>query len=110
MQRVVITGSFSPNAIKGFMDKPSNRWTVIDGLISAAGGKLENYYITTGHTDFVIIATADDVKSLLAAVMAAAGSGALSNIQTQLAFTTSEFEEMHRAAASVRASFTPPGS
>ncbi|OWY09532.1 hypothetical protein B6V74_05790 [Thioclava sp. F42-5] len=110
MGRFVITGSFSPQAIKGFMDSPTDRWETIDALIKAAGGKLESYYITTGPSDFLIIATGDDMKKVLPAIMAAAGSGSLSKVQTQEAFTTADFKEMQKAAAGIRSNFVPPGS
>lgn len=110
MARFIITGGFSGQAAKGFMDNPSDRWEAIDALIKAAGGKLENYYITTGPTDFMIVATVDDVKKVLPAIMVAAGSGSLSSVQTQEAFTTAEFKEMQEDAAGIRSSFAPPGS
>ncbi|MPQ92744.1 GYD domain-containing protein [Thioclava sp. JE_KL1] len=110
MGRFVITGSFSPQALKGFMDSPTDRWGTIDALIKAAGGKMETYYITTGPSDFLIIATVDDVKKVLPAIMVAAGSGAVSKVQTQEAFTTADFKEMQEAAAGIRSNFVPPGS
>lgn len=110
MHRYIITGCFSSAAAKGFMDKPTDRWGTIDALISAAGGKLESYYITTGPSDFVITATAEDPKDVLAAVMVAAGSGALSKIETQTAFTTAEFKQMQEKAAGMRAKFEAPGT
>ena len=110
MGRYVITGSWSAQAMKGFIDRPSDRWGPIEAMIKAAGGKMETYYVTTGPSDFIIISEADDIKKVLAAVMVAAGSGSLSSIQTQEAFTTAEFKDMHEAAGKIRSTFPVPGN
>jgi uncharacterized protein with GYD domain len=76
--------------------------------VEASGGKLESYHLTTGPSDFMIIVTIDDVTSLLAGLMVAAGTSAISNVQTARAFSADEFMQMQKKAASIKASYEAP--
>ncbi len=108
MPRFIVTGCYTGAAIKGMIANPSDREAASRGLVEAVGGKMESYYMTTGASDFVITAVVDDVSDLLAGLMTAAGTGAISNVQTQRAFTAAEFTAMQKKAGSLVASYKAP--
>jgi uncharacterized protein with GYD domain len=108
MPKFIVTGCYTAGAFKGMMDKPSDREAAARGIVEASGGKLESYHLTTGPSDFMIIVTIDDVTSLLAGLMVAAGTSAISNVQTARAFSADEFMQMQKKAASIKASCEAP--
>ena len=55
MIRLVTRGRLSQNYAKGFLAAPEDREPAVQKLIEAAGGKLINFYFTTGDTDFLRI-------------------------------------------------------
>ncbi|NDR57371.1 GYD domain-containing protein [Aliiruegeria sabulilitoris] len=109
MPRFIITGNYTQAAAKGMLTNPSDRGTATGALVEAAGGTMEAYYATTGPTDFIIIASVDDVTNLMSALIVAGASGAASNLQTQRAFTSDELLGMQQKAASMAAAYSPPG-
>lgn len=108
MPRFVVTGCYTATALKGMIANPSDREAAARGIVEAAGGKLESFYITTGASDFTFTATVDDVSDLLAGLLAVAGSGVIADVQTQRAFTGAEFMAMQKKAGSLAASYKPP--
>ncbi len=90
------------------MANPSDREIATRGIVEAAGAKMEAYYLKTGPSDFMIIATADDATSLLPGVMVAACQGVISNVRTIQAFSSAEFTAMQRKAAAIASKYRPP--
>lgn len=75
----------------------------------AAGGKILAYYVTLGDHDFQMVVESDgNTEALLAALMVASASGAVSNLKTVQAFTSAEFLASQKRAASITASYTAP--
>lgn len=110
MPTFITTGSFTNDAIKGLMAKPEDRTAAVAAIVEAAGGKLHHYYLTTGDNDFLIITEADDAEQTLAAVAVAAASGAVTNIQTQRAWTSGEFASVMAHAGKIASAYAAPGS
>ena len=108
MPRFIVKGCYTASAMKGMMAKPSDRGEAARKIVEAAGGKLEGYYVTTGPTDFQMIISVDDISSLLAGLMVAGGAGAISNVETQRAFTSAKFTEMQKKAGKLAASYNAP--
>ncbi|MEZ5796863.1 MAG: GYD domain-containing protein [Paracoccaceae bacterium] len=109
MSRYIVTGSYSSSAMKGMLAKPSDREAATSGLVSAAGGKLESFYVTTGDNDFLMVVQADNLQDMLAAMIAAGASGTVSGLKTVQAFTSAEFLEAQKRAGAIAARFTPAG-
>lgn len=109
MARYIITGSYTAAAMKGMVAKPSDRGAAVKALITAGGGKLEQFYATTGDSDFLVIAQADEIGGLLASLMAAGATGTVSNLKTVQAFTSAEFLAAQKAAGAVMSKFKPAG-
>src|SRR5262249_17979629 len=90
--RLVTRGRLSQSYAKGFLTAPEDREPAVRKLIEAAGGKLINFYFTTGDSDFLLISEADDAENIIAALMAAAAAGTISDVTTARAWTGAEFK------------------
>jgi uncharacterized protein with GYD domain len=108
MAQYIITGSYTAAAMKGMIAHPSDREKATGALIAAAGGKLEAYYLTTGETDFIMRVTASDMTKMLAALMVAGASGAVTGLKTVQCFTSAEFLEAQKAAGAISMKYTAP--
>lgn len=109
MARYIITGNFTSTAAKGMLAHPSDRQKAVAPLIEAAGGRLEQYLVTTGKTDFLMIVTADDTQALVGALLVAGASGAVANLQTVQAFTSAEFLSAQQRAGNLAPRYQAPG-
>ena len=106
MIRLVTRGRFTHDYLKGLIDAPEDREAAVRKVIEAAGGKVISFYVTTGENDFLLISEADEAEGIIAALMAAASTGTVSNVSTGRAWTGAEFksimERASRAAVAYR--------
>lgn len=109
MPRFIVTGCYTSAAMKAMVENPSDREAAARAVVEAAGGTLEDYYLTTGESDFVIKVMIDDVSALLAGLIAVGASGAVSNLKTARAFTSDEFTEMQKKAGGIAGAYKAPG-
>ena len=109
MARYIMTGSYTPAAMKGMIAKPSDRAAATGALVAAAGGKMENFYLTTGDSDFLMVVQSDNMVNLLAALIVAGSSGAVSGLKTVQAFTSDEFTAAQKAAGTIAGKYQSPG-
>lgn len=107
MSMYIVTGCYSVDAIKGMVQKPSDREAATRPLVEAAGGKMISFLLTTGETDFSMVVETDDVEGLMAALIAAASSGMVSNLKTVQAFTSSQFLSAQKRAGQIVSSYKP---
>lgn len=89
--------------------KPSDRKAATKKLIEAAGGKLIDFYLTTGDTDFLIVAEVPDGADILPALMVAGASGTASNLKTVRAFSSAEFTAAQKKAGEIVKAYRSPG-
>lgn len=110
MARYIITGCYTAAAMKGMMAHPSDRGAASAKIAAASGGKLEQYFVTTGPSDFLMIVSTEgqDIDGLLAALMVAGGSGAITNLQTVRALTSDEFTGIQKKAAEIASAYAAP--
>ncbi len=109
MATFIVQGRFSADAIKSLVAKPQDRRAAAVKLFAACGGKLKDYYVTTGENDFLVIIEADDGEAVVVAGMAAAAAGTVSHVTTTRAWTTREFKKMAQKAGKAIGAYTPPG-
>jgi uncharacterized protein with GYD domain len=110
MARYVITGSYTAQAMKGMMASPSDREAAARVLVEGAGGKMHTFLVTTGDSDFLLIAETDSIHSMLAALIVVGSSGAVTNLRTVQAFTAAEFSAAAKEAARMATgSYRPAG-
>ena len=110
MPLYITRGNYSSQSIKNMMAKPEDRTDAVSKLFAAVGGKLHGLYFTFGETDFLVIAEAPSEKDVMAALLAAAGTGSVSNLNTVVAVTAAEAKAVFAKAASVASQFRPAGT
>jgi len=109
MPLFITYASYSHSGVKGIVDKPSDRSSVIKALVEKAGGKFIAMYFTTGSNDVVLVTEAADGSDAVATGMAVAASGSISKLETVRAWTPSEFKGIAEKAAKVAGAYAPPG-
>lgn len=108
MAQYIITGSYTASAMRGMIAHPSDREKATAALVTAAGGRVESFYLTTGETDFIMRVTSENLTKLLAALLVAGGSGAVSGLKTVQCFTSAEFLQAQQEAGSIAMSYAAP--
>ncbi len=108
MARYIVTGSYTGAAMKGLMAKPSDREAATSALVQAAGGKLKSFYMTTGESDFLMITETDNLQDMLAALIVAGASGAVSGLKTVQAFSSAEFTAAQKRAGEIAKKYAAP--
>jgi uncharacterized protein with GYD domain len=78
-------------------------------LIEGAGGKLLNFYFTTGDSDFMVISEANEAESIIAALLAAVAAGTISDVKTARAWTGAEFKAVAEKASKAASHYRAPG-
>lgn len=109
MPTFITTGNYSAAAMQGMIAKPSDRKAATKKLIEAAGGKLIDFYLTSGDRDFMIISEAKDGTDILPALMAAGASGATTNLSTIRAYSSADFLAAQKKAAELAKAYKKPG-
>jgi uncharacterized protein with GYD domain len=109
MIRLVTRGRLTQNYAKNLLAAPEDREPAVRKLIEAAGGKFINFYFTTGDSDFLLITEANDAESIIAALMAAAAAGTISDVTTARAWTGAEFRAIADKASKAAKAYRAPG-
>jgi uncharacterized protein with GYD domain len=109
MIRLVTRGRLTQEYAKGLLAAPEDREPTVRNLVEGAGGKLVNFYFTTGDTAFLLIAEAQDAEPAIAALVAAEAAGTIYDVSTSRAWTGSEFNAVAEKASKVASQYRPPG-
>jgi uncharacterized protein with GYD domain len=56
--RIVTRGRVTHDYLKGLISAPEDREPAVRKVIEKAGGKVLNFYFTTGESDFLLISEA----------------------------------------------------
>jgi len=107
MPTFIVTGNYTQQAMKNLIDNPKDREEGVREMIEALGGKIKDYYLTTGEHDFVLIAQMKSAESLIPGLMVTAAAGTATNIRTAQAFTGADFVAAQKRAGEVRDKFVP---
>jgi uncharacterized protein with GYD domain len=102
--------SYSSEAIKAMVAKPSDRKAAAAKLIAAAGGKLHQLFFCFGKFDVVCLIEAPDDKSAMAIVATVGASGTVAAAMTTKLFTAEEAMEAMTLAGKVTGSYRAPMS
>jgi uncharacterized protein with GYD domain len=94
---------------KGLVAAPEDREPVVRKLIEGAGGKVVNFYFTTGDADFLLVTETTEADSIIAALLATAAAGTISDLTTSRAWTGAEFKAIADKASKVASLYRPPG-
>jgi uncharacterized protein with GYD domain len=109
MIRLVTRGRVTRDYVKGFLAAPEDREAAVHKLIEGAGGKVLNFYFTTGDSDFLLICEADDAESIIGAMMATVAAGAISHVTTSRAWTGAEFKAIAEKGSKAQSLYRAPG-
>lgn len=109
MIRLVTRGRFTHDYAKGLLAAPEDREPAVRKLVEGAGGKLVNFYFTTGETDFLLVSEANDAESIIAALLAATAAGTISDVTTARAWTGAEFKGIADKASKAASAYRAPG-
>jgi uncharacterized protein with GYD domain len=93
--------------------KPEDRAVAVAELAKAAGAKLLSYYVTFGEYDFLVVMEGGRGKKetdTLAALMAAASAGGVTDLKTTVAVTSKDAMKSMRAAKKIQTGFKAAGS
>ena len=75
MIRLVTRGRFTKDYAKGLLAAPEDREPAVRKLVEGAGGKLVNFYFTTGDSDFLLITETNEAEFNYRCVVGSSGSG-----------------------------------
>jgi uncharacterized protein with GYD domain len=109
MARLITTGRFTRDYTKAMLATPEDREPAIRKLVKAAGGKFISLYFTTGDSDFMLIAESEESESHIAALLASAASGMISDVTTVRAWTGAEFKGIAEKASQMASAYRTPG-
>src|SRR5262249_34554043 len=109
MARLITRGRFTRDYAKALVAAPEDREPAVRKLIEAVGGKLLNFYFTTGDCDFLIITEAEEPEAIIAGLLATAAAGTISDITTSRAWTGKEFKAVADRASKAAKAYKPPG-
>jgi uncharacterized protein with GYD domain len=82
MSKFAIFFNLKGEAVKGMMDRPSDREKVVGDLLAGVGGKLEAYYWMFGPFDGFAVCDVPDSTTAAAVSIAVSSSGAFAHIET----------------------------
>jgi uncharacterized protein with GYD domain len=108
MPRLITRGRLTQDYAKRLVGNPEDREPAVRKLVEASGGKLISFYFTTGESDFMLI-TEGESESTIAALLATAATGMVSDVTTVRAWTGAEFKAVADKAAKLTDAYRPPG-
>ena len=108
MPKYVCFFSYSREATKAMIEKPSDRVAAAKALVETAGGKLECLYWMTGRYDGFLIADYKDGVSAAAVAAAAGSTGAFAQAESHELFDGAAQGQIMKAAKAALAGYKPP--
>jgi len=109
MPTYISRGRYSSESIKKLAANPQDRAESVRKLVEASGAKLLQFYVTLGQFDFLVITEAPSAKEASGALLAAASTGAVTDVETTEAFTSAEAKDLFAIAGSAAKKYKPPG-
>ncbi len=108
MPRFITFFSYTGDAAKAMIEKPSDRSAAATALVESLGGTLEAFYWMQGKHDGLLIADLPDGVAASALAAAVGASGAITRAESHQIFDRSEQAAIvERAGAALRA-YKPP--
>jgi uncharacterized protein with GYD domain len=108
MAKYAVFFRFTSAAVKGLMELPSDRATVVASLCSAAGTRMESYHLMFGTWDGFVVFEVPDSLSAAAVSLAVTSTGAFATLETHELIESDDLNGILAKASSL--TYTPPGS
>jgi uncharacterized protein with GYD domain len=108
MPKYISFFSYTGDAVKAMIEKPTDRAAAAKSLVESVGGKLECFYWMHGHHDGFFIADYKDGMSAAAVAAAAGSAGAVGQLESHELFDSAAQGQIMRAAKTALAGYKPP--
>lgn len=108
MARFITFFSYSAEAAKAMIERPSDRTAAARALAESLGGTQEAFYWMQGKHDGFLITNVPDGVSAAALSMAVGATGAVGRLETHQIFDADEQAAIVKGAATARAAYKPP--
>jgi uncharacterized protein with GYD domain len=100
--------TYSAEAIKAMVAKPSDRKAAATKLVEAAGGKLHHLFFAFGTYDVVCLIEAPDDKAMIAIAAAVGSTGTVSAAATTKLISAEDAMAGMAQAGKITGSYRPP--
>lgn len=100
--------SYTSEAMKAMITKPSDREAAARKLVEAAGGKLHHLFFAFGKYDVVVLLEAPNDAVAMAVAATVGASGTVSHAATTKLFTNAECMSALTLAGKSSGSYKPP--
>jgi uncharacterized protein with GYD domain len=98
-----------PEAVKGLIEKPSDRAAAVRALCGSAGGSMESYQLMIGSEfDGFTVVSAPDSATLAAVSLAVTATGAFSHLETHELIAADQIGGILEQASGL--TYSAPGS
>ena len=108
MPKFITFFSYTSEAAKALIERPSDRPAAAKALTESLGGTMEAFYWMHGPHDGLLITDLPDGASAAALAAAVGSGGALHGIETHQLFDRDEQADIVAGAAKARAAYKPP--
>ena len=108
MPRFITFFSYTGEAAKAMIERPSDRSAAAKALAELLGGTLEAFYWMQGKHDGLLITNLPDGVAASALAAAVGATGAIAGIETHQTFDHDEQAAIVQQAATARQAYTPP--
>lgn len=100
---------FTNDGLKGMVAAPEDRAEVVGRLIAEVGGKLIDYYLTSGDYDILLIFEGPSYQDVVPALIVAAAGSGVADLKTVTALKSSDMKSAFAKAGSIALSYRSPG-
>lgn len=108
MPRFITFFSYTGDAAKAMIERPTDRSAAAKALTESLGGTLESFYWMHGKHDGFLITNMPDAVSAAALAGAVGATGAIGGLETHQIFDRDEQATIVKQAAIARNAYKPP--
>jgi len=108
MPRFITFFSYTGEAAKAMIERPSDRSAAAKALVESLGGTQEAFYWMQGEHDGFLITNLPDGVAAAALSAAVGASGAVGGLETHQIFDSEEQAAIVKHAATARQAYKPP--
>ena len=108
MPKYICYFSYTRDAVKAMIEKPTDRVAAARALVESVGGKMECFYWMHGNHDGFFIADYKDGTSAAAVAAAAGSTGGITRMETHELFDSAGQGKIMKSAKTALAAYKPP--
>lgn len=108
MSKYICFFSYTRDAAKAMIEKPTDRVAAAKALVESVGGTMECFYWMHGRHDGFFIANYKDGTSAAAVAAAAGSTGGVTQLETHELFDAAAQGQIMKTARTALAGYKPP--